>query len=138
MQMANAPRFLVIGDSKDEYSVQMLCAMLSELGVVHVAGEDGMTGCLEEQAYDAVILDAGAVSTATTAVTKILKKSPSTEVYVITASPHWRVARDVLRAGARDYLPKSRLADDLYDSLRSITQRLNRPDRSLGGDDNGS
>lgn len=102
----------------------MLCEMLSELGVVRVAGEDGLAECLEEQTYDAVILDAGAVVMAATAVTKILKQSPSTEVYVITASPHWRVARDVLRAGAADYLPKSRLNEDLLSSMRKIAERL--------------
>lgn len=122
--MTKAPSFLLIGDSTDDYSVQMLCEMLSELGEVRVAGEGGLAECLEEQTYDAVILDAGAVVMAATAVTKISKQSPSTEVYVITASPHWRVARDVLRAGAADYLPKTRLNEDLLSSMRKIAERL--------------
>jgi DNA-binding NarL/FixJ family response regulator len=136
--MAEAPRFLVIGDSRDEYSLQLLCEMLSELGVVRVIREDELTGGLEEQAYDAVILDAGAVAMPATAVTRILQQSPSTEVYVITASPHWRVARDVLRAGAADYMPKSRLSEDLFDSLRGMAQRSTRSGWSPGGDGHGS
>ena len=85
-----------------------------------------------------MILDAGAVVTAATAVIKILERDPSTEVYVITTSPHWRVARDVLRAGAVDYLPKSRLSEDLFDSLRKVAQRSTGSDRSAGIGGNGS
>lgn len=136
--MVNVPSFLVVGDPSDEYGMQMLCEMLSELGVVRVGGKDELIECLEAHAYDAVILDAGAVSPAATAVTEILRQSPSTEVYVITASPHWRVARDVLRAGATDYMPKSRLGEDLIASLRSIAQRSTRPDGSVGVDGGGS
>ncbi len=116
----------------------MLCNLLSELGVLRVAGEDELARCLEEQSYNAVILDAGAVVTAATAVTKILERNPSTEVYVITTSPHWRVARDVLRAGAVDYLPKSRLSEDLFDSLRDSAQRSTRSDRIVSIDGDGS
>lgn len=136
--MVNVPSFLIVGDLSDEYGIQMLCAMLSGLGVVRVGGKDELIECLEAHAYDAVILDAGAVSPAATAVTEILRRSPSTEVYVITASPHWRVARDVLRAGAADYMPKSRLSEDLVAGLRNIAQRPTKPDGSVDGDGGGS
>jgi DNA-binding NarL/FixJ family response regulator len=128
--MAKVPGFLIVGDSSDEYGIQRLCEMLSELGIVRVVGQDGLAERLEEHAYDAVILDAGAVSPVAAVVAEILNRNPSTEVYVITASPHWRVARDVLQAGATDYMPKSRLSEDLVASLRNIAQRPARPEES--------
>jgi DNA-binding NarL/FixJ family response regulator len=136
--MAKVPGFLIVGDSSDEYGIQRLCEMLSELGIVRVVGQDGLAERLEEHAYDAVILDAGAVSPVAAVVAEIQNRSPSTEVYVITASPHWRVARDVLQAGATDYMPKSRLSEDLVARLRNIAQRPARPEESAGGKGRGS
>jgi DNA-binding NarL/FixJ family response regulator len=136
--MAKVPGFLIVGDSSDEYGIQRLCEMLSELGIVRVVGQEGLAEHLEEHAYEAVILDAGSVSPVAAVVAEIQNRSPSTEVYVITASPHWRVARDVLQAGATDYMPKSRLSEDLVASLRNIAQRPARPEESAGGKGRGS
>lgn len=122
--MAEVPRFLLVGDSTDEYSVKMLRETLSAMGVVHLTAEEGLTRRLEGQAYDAVIVDAGAVMAAEATVTQVLEQSPMAEVFVITASPHWRVAREVFRAGAADYMPKTRLNEDLLISLRTVAERV--------------
>jgi DNA-binding NarL/FixJ family response regulator len=107
MQTSVSYRFLIVGDSSDEYSSETLREALTTLGSVHILSEDEMIHHLKERSYNVVIVDAGAVADAAVAVSQIRSLRPNIRVVVITASPHWKVARAVLAAGATDYLRKS-------------------------------
>jgi DNA-binding response OmpR family regulator len=120
MVVSMPPQFLLIADAKDEYGTQVLRETLTELGPVQIATEGGLDASLAERFCDVVIVDAAAVERAATIVRRIREKSPSSKVVVITASPHWRVARDVFRAGAVDYMRKPWHREEILNSFRSV------------------
>ena len=81
-----------------------------------------MAGNLQQQPYDVVLVDAGAVTNAPEVVSQIHIQSPDTRVVVVTVSPHWKIARAVLLAGATDYLYKSLNEEEILTTFRSLLE----------------
>jgi DNA-binding NtrC family response regulator len=122
MQPSPIYRFLIVGDLSDDYSMQVLQKALDALGPVEVASKNDALRQLQETQYAAVIVDAGAVSDAAALVFKIRESNPNIKVAVITATPHWRVARAVFRAGAADYLRKSQDIQEIRTTFRKLLE----------------
>ena len=61
---------------------------------------------LEDGSYGLVVVDAGAVRNVSNLVSDIRAADPLAKVVVVAASPHWKVARSVFKAGATDYWAK--------------------------------
>jgi len=130
--------FLIVGDASDPSGLQVLQDALSTLGNIVIASEYELTTRLQKESYDMAIVDAGAVSDAENLVTEILRVQPDTGVVVITASPHWKIARAVFRAGATDYLRKSQNSQEtraVFAQLLGLpvrsTHSNNRTDKDL-------
>lgn len=104
---------LIVGDASDSSGLQVVQAALHELGHLVICSESDLAGHLENQSYDAAVVDAGAVSDPASIIRKIHEAQPHVQVVVITASPHWKIARGVFRAGATDYLRKSKNGKEL-------------------------
>ena len=100
-------RFLLVSNSPGDYGHRVLAEALSTLGSLQFAGEQKLVFLLREQAYDVVIVDAGAVTSAPDVVSQVRSLNLNAKVVVVTSSPHWKIARAVFRAGATDYLLKS-------------------------------
>lgn len=106
------------------------------MGSLQVVSESGMTSLLQQQGYDVVIVDAGAVTDAPVVVSHIRDLDPNTRVVVVTVSPHWKIARAVLQAGATDYLYKSLNKAEILAGFRAIlgsAQQLEHDARIGGG-----
>jgi hypothetical protein len=79
--------------------------------------------------YELVVLDSGAISKPKTTVQMILSSNPLARIVVVSSSPHWKQAREVLLAGATDYVKlvddEATIAGVLWDNLvkMSPTQR---------------
>ncbi len=56
-------------------------------------------------------------------VQKLRQLAPEARLVVTTASPTWRRARDVMTAGANDYVPKSSYKEDIRDILKPVTMK---------------
>ena len=112
--------FLLISDPQGDRGHQVFREALVALGSLQVASEGEMASLLREPIYDAVIVDAGAVTSAPDVVSQIRRMDPAAKIVVVTASPHWKVAKAVLRAGATDYLHKSLSKDEIMAGLRAI------------------
>ena len=100
-------RFLLVSNSPGDYGHRVLREAVSTAGSLQLASEEEVTSQLGEQAYDVVIIDAGAVTSAPEVVERVRGLDPNTRVVVVTSSPHWKIARAVFQAGATDYLLKS-------------------------------
>ena len=120
MQTSKFRRFLLIGDSTDEYGLQVLVKTLRSMGSLETAMEGEIADKLHARFYDIVIVDAGVVDTVAPVVARVCAQSPDSKVVVITASPHWKVARDVFRAGAADYLHKAQPRKEIRASLHNL------------------
>jgi DNA-binding NtrC family response regulator len=60
-----------------------------------------------EREYALVVIDAGAVEEAAKLTAWLLATTPDLPIVVATASPTWQRARQVLKAGASDYIRKT-------------------------------
>lgn len=131
--MQTQPRhsFLIVGDTSDPSGLQVLQDALHELGQLAISSECDLKSHLEKESYDTAVVDAGAVSDPEDVVRKIHGVQPHAQVVVITASPHWKIARAVFRAGATDYLRKSRNSQEIR---ASFAQMLNLPIQAAHGD----
>lgn len=88
----------------------------------------GKMDMIQTDQYDLVFLDAGIVANEeepdnlTRFVSTVRQRWPNTNFILITASPTWRRAKDVLQAGAVDYirqtLDEDRLRRELDSSLK--------------------
>jgi DNA-binding NtrC family response regulator len=122
MQASPIYRFLIVGDSSDEYGTQVLQKALDALGPVDIASENDAIRRLKERHHAAVILDAGAVPDVEELVSRICEVGLDTKVVVMTATPHWRVARAVFRAGAADYVRKSQDLQEIRTNFRKLLE----------------
>jgi DNA-binding NarL/FixJ family response regulator len=114
--------FLLVSKSPGDYWCQALRGALVALGSLQVVSEGEMAGLLEQQTYDIVIVDAGAVTNAPEVVSQIHVLRPDTRVVVATVSPHWKIARAVLLAGATDYLYKSLNKEDILTTFQALLE----------------
>jgi DNA-binding NarL/FixJ family response regulator len=100
-------RFLLISDAADDHWNQVLRESLAVLGPLQIVSEKEAAAFLQMHVYDIVIVDAGAVSSAPKElIRQIHELRPGARVVVVTASPHWKIAKAVIRAGAADYVEK--------------------------------
>ena len=120
--MPASSHFLLVSGSPDDYGNQVLREALVALGSLQVASEGELARSLQEQTYDIVIVDAGAVTSASEVVSQIRELDPDTRVVVVTASKHWKVARDIFRAGAMDYLSKSLSKREMLASFQKVLE----------------
>lgn len=111
MQMIH--NVLIVGDASDSSGLQVLEAALHELGHMVICSEGDLGSHLKDRSYDAAVVDAGAVSDPEGTIRTIHGVQPNVQIVVITASPHWKIARGVFRAGATDYLRKSKNSREL-------------------------
>lgn len=113
MQTETRRSFLIVGDASDPSGLQILRDALHTLGHTVVASERNLESRLSAETYSTAVVDAGAVSDLEGIVQEILSVQPQAQVVVITASPHWKIARAVFRAGATDYVRKSQNSQEI-------------------------
>lgn len=119
--MNERPMFLLVGEATDNYAQQGLREVLATLGALHLAPEDELVERLQEQYYDLVIVDAGATQISPEIlVARARQTSPASKAVVITASPHWKIARAVYLAGAREYLDKTLRKEELLEKIKAV------------------
>jgi DNA-binding NtrC family response regulator len=115
-------RFLLVSDSAGDHGNQVLRDALAALGYLQSTTEGDMESCLQGRTYDVVIVDAGAVASAPDVVCRVHSLDPGTKVVVITASPHWKIAKAVIQAGAADYLSKPLDKEQILASFRTMLE----------------
>jgi DNA-binding NarL/FixJ family response regulator len=123
--MAQTPtRFqtLFISDSTEDLASQVLQQVLAGFGPVQVTPEAQAFHCLQGRAYDLLVIDAGAVTNAPQVVVQLHAADPDAKIVVFTASPHWKIAKAVIQAGANDYLSKFLTREDLLRALIQVLQ----------------
>ena len=122
MQTSKSFRFLLVSDSADDHGNQVLREALAALGHLQSTAEGDLESSFQEHTYDVVIVDAGAVKSAPAVITRVHALDPDTKTVVVTASPHWKIAKAVIQAGAVDYLSKSLNKEKIVSSFRTILE----------------
>ena len=116
--------FLLISDAADDHWNQVLREALAVLGPLQIVSEREAPAFLQVHAVDTVIVDAGAVSSAPKdLILQIHEPHPAAKVVVVTASPHWKIAKAVIRAGASDYVEKMLNREEILASFGKILEQ---------------
>lgn len=128
---------MIVGDRSDPSDLQVLQDALQSLGHLAISSECDLESKLGSEFYDTAVVDAGAVAKPEDVIRRILSVQPHVRVVVITASPHWKIARAVFRAGATDYLRKSQNVQEVRATFaRMLEQPIQaaRDDREVESD----
>ncbi|MBN1991724.1 MAG: response regulator [Anaerolineae bacterium] len=111
--------FLLIGEKTETLWPLVLEQSVLSLGTLQVISEKQAEQQGIEQEYTAIIIDAGAVDNVAQLVSNLRKMQPASHIIVVTASPTWQRAREVLLAGATDYIRKSFDQDELLSKIKA-------------------
>ena len=117
-------RFLLVGNGLEKESgwARVLARALSSLGELNIVSEEEAVRLLVEDCLDAIIVDAGAVGNVAKLVTRLRSRLPDVRVIVATASTTWQRAREVLKAGAAEYIRKSGNEAELGSILKVVRE----------------
>jgi len=104
----NSPKnsFLLIGFRPGEEWPNFLQDALPSFVKLDLIQEDDARNVISSHQYDLLIIDASAVHDATQLV-RSLHMEQNIPILVVTASATWQSAREILKAGAVDYIGRS-------------------------------
>jgi DNA-binding NarL/FixJ family response regulator len=114
--------FLLVGEIMETRWPLVLERALSTLGKLTVVSEERTHQELSQQRYDVIIIDAGAVQDAASLVSRLRDVQPASRVIVATASPTWQRAREMLKAGASDYIRKSQSEQKIRADIQAVLE----------------
>ena len=113
--------FLLIGETETHWAL-ILRQALSPLGKLLVVPAKEAFRAVSEGRYDVIIIDARAVRDAPRLVSRLLAQQPQARIIVATASPTWQRSREVLQAGAADYIRKSLDEKELRSKIQAVLE----------------
>ncbi len=112
--------FLLVGNQRTSSWLPIVQGAASSLAVLRTVSAEHAPQHVAQRLYDLILIDATDVAEVPTLVTALRKRQPDARILVGTAAQDWTTAREVLRAGALDYLDKAMAADE----LRLLFQRI--------------
>lgn len=106
-------KILLLSDTLDSPTNRALQQALAPVGEIHLAGEAELDRQLVEGSFQLLILDASLLTERPDELIREVKsKYPDLQIVLLTASPHWKVAKAVILAGA-NYIENSQDAKTL-------------------------
>ena len=117
--MTHNRTFLLISDNTKTQWTLIVKATLSSLGNLHITAPGKAIEVVAKQSYDVILIDARAVNDTIALITRLQEQRPDARIIVATASPTWQNARQVLKAGAVDYIQKSLLDGELQACIQA-------------------
>lgn len=114
--------FLLVGEKAESQWPLVLEQALSPLGKLYIVSEQTMAKRGIHPDCDVIIIDAGVVEDAVTLVASLHQQQPQARIIVATASPTWQRAREILKAGAVDYIYKSLDEKQLQSEIRAVLE----------------
>lgn len=100
-------RIAVVGNVAESMWLQKVEAPLKTIGDVATHSEGDLDDLTPSLKADLIIVDSSGVSDAVALVRRIKDNNTTTPLLVVTASPTWRRAREMFKAGAADYLKQT-------------------------------
>lgn len=116
--MANT--FLLVVGGEGSLWAETVREAVDPLGELETAAAADAPALVAGEDYSMIILDAAAADDPAALVAALRRAAPSAPLVVVTASPTWQCAKEVLMAGASDYIRKSHDAPALAATLREV------------------
>jgi DNA-binding NarL/FixJ family response regulator len=128
--------FLLVGNATEMQWFSVLQRALLPLGKLRSVSEEEAIQAVTGRHYDVIIIDATAIRDVASLVLRLHAQQHQARIVVATASPTWQRAREVLRAGALDYIRKSLDEKDLRSKIQAVVEASpppwSREENSLG------
>ena len=99
--------FLLIADKTESMWPLIVEQALSPLGIFRLISAQETAGQADDSHYDIIMIDSGMIRDPIKLISQLRAEQPQAKIIVATASPTWQRAREVLQAGAVDYIRKS-------------------------------
>lgn len=119
--------FLLVNGRQPDHWHQVLEAALRPFGPLESTREETAVERVMEKSFDMIIVDATGVQRVKLLVERLSAQRPRTSIIVVTASPHWELARAAFLAGAVDYVFKSSDEGELRETFCEILRRTRPP-----------
>ena len=116
--MSNQLCFLLIHHPQNQHWVQLIQDTLTPLADVQLKTEKESYHLTNLNNYDLIMIDAAIESHVPQLIRHLHAKEPQARLIVMTASPTWRRAREVFRAGAIDYVRKSLDKEEILSTVQ--------------------
>lgn len=116
--MLSKMRFLLINGSQSKYWHRALESALAALGELDAVEEKSALTSISCCEYALVFIDATAVAEPPSLVKLIRSRWQNLPVIVASAATQWEQARQVMRAGATNYIRKSYEEEELREAAR--------------------
>lgn len=99
-----ATRIAVVGNINESQWMQKVQAPLTQIGKVYILTKEEILQHKETCQYTIAIIDSSTVGDDPAFIQELKTEHPEIPHLVVTASPTWRRAREMFKAGADDYL----------------------------------
>ncbi len=99
--------FLLVSDHHESDWTKMLRDILAQWGPLEIVSQERLSLPTLQTQYDLIIIDATTVKEIVQLVAWLRSRIVDARVVVTTVVPAWQEARDVFRAGALDYFPRT-------------------------------
>lgn len=100
-------KFMLIGHRDESVWFQNLANALTALGTLQVFPQKEAIQHIRQDQYDLVIIDKSFAKNELHLIERIRSLQPDARIIAITSTPTWRQIREILKAGAMDYISKS-------------------------------
>jgi DNA-binding NarL/FixJ family response regulator len=115
-------KFLLVAGKKPDPWAKVLAQALAPLGSLEITTQEESLSKSKLSKYAVTIIDSTAVAEPARLITDMLTCHLGTRVVVATFSPTWKRAREVIRAGAMDYFPKTMVKEELRQKIEVVMQ----------------
>lgn len=97
---------------------------LQSLGVSHVFSEQAVFNQISMKTCDLILIDASSIDADLVEMVKLLcSKYYKKPIVVVTTSPTWRRAKEIILAGAADYVPRTFDKKKIVDLCQNAIQQ---------------
>jgi DNA-binding response OmpR family regulator len=118
-------RMLLLKNNDEFDSVETIRSVASKLNLTLIEREvSSFKSSTEWEEYALILLDANSTVDLAEVICLILRSYADASIVVLSATPTWYEAREVLMAGAIDYEDKSLPEASLFALLRRVLARL--------------
>jgi len=115
--------FLLISAKEESWWFNNLVRSLSTLGELQVIPEKELQYIFQRK-YDVVVVDAAAASNEWLLVSRVHSQQPKARIIVVSAVPSWRRAREVILAGAVDYISKFLSEEEFHSVFKNAITNI--------------
>jgi DNA-binding NtrC family response regulator len=115
-------KFLLVSGQQPDCWAKTLALAVAPLGFLETTTQERSLSKLDQSEYILVVIDSTAVAEPVRLTSDLLAHHRNIRVVVATASPTWKRALEVIRAGAMDYIPKNMIKEELQQKIERILQ----------------